>query len=66
MRGGQPLPEAGFATSHSEGTIVIPLVHWLGERENRARAPPSRVRRAPGGYLWAWNVEVTLSEELLG
>lgn len=60
-------PEAGLATSHSEGAIEIPLVPWLGGRENLARARPSRALRGRGGFLWAWGPGgCTLFDQLLG
>ena len=59
--GGQSLPEAGLAASHLEGAIVIPLVHWLGGRENPSSLAASENAQRAGGFLCAWGGEAAFS-----
>lgn len=49
------MPGAGLASSHSEGAIGIPLVHWLCRRENPSSRPAFKsVPTGRGAFLWAW------------
>lgn len=51
IRSGTTLLEAELLASHSEGAIVIPLVHWLGGRENPSSRPACESAQRAGSLF---------------